>query len=373
MTRLTRTGLGGLAAALVVAGAVSKSLAAEPGDFQADLRGDMIGVSLGAAPPPGLYAGVLTFIGPNGVGEGQNGAAAGAGPHGKGLTVFGAAVDPDLVWATGWKFLGADVTFTAIQPFFTVAGLSTNCVPAGGLCVGSEPIAFGSGYGLFFENIHNTIWSSALSWDLGNGWHASTGFNFQGPDGSQYNGTLNEDYWTFSPTAALAYLSQNWKVTVNFDYDFHTASAGHTGTYAALASNVPGLPAAYSAPGIGYVGGEQAYIDWAAEYKTGKWAFGPAGYFKWQTTSDQPGSGWTCAALSASPLYGPSLSCGRATDIALGGIVGYDLGMADFQVIATDSVYTQDAFSGWSIFTRLSFELWAPEAAAPAPTPILGK
>ena len=145
-------------------------------------------------------------------------------------------------------------------------------------------------------------------------------------------------------------------MTVNFDYDFHTASAGHTGSYAAVAGNVPGLPAGYNAPGIGYVGGQQIQIDWSSAYRSGKWTFGPAGYFKLQTTADRPGSGWTCAALTASPLYGPSLSCGRTTDIALGGLVSYDLGPADFMVIVTDSVYTQDAFKGASVFTRLSFK-----------------
>lgn len=349
-----------MATVLALGVAARPGLAAEPGDFQANLRGDTIGVPIAAAPPPGFYAGLLTFVGLNGAGQGQNGAAAGAGPHGKGLSVFGASLDPDLVWATGWKFLGAEVTFAVIQPFFTVAGLSTDCVANGGLCYGTPPLAYGAGSGSFYENVHNTIWSSVLSWNLGDGFHAAAGFNFQGPDGSTYNGTLNDDYWTFSPVAAFAYLSKDWRVTVNLDYDFHTASAGHTGSYAAVAANVPGVPAGYNAPGIGYVGGQQMQIDWSTAYRTGQWALGPAGYFKLQTTADRPGSGFTCAALTASPLYGPSLSCGRTTDIALGGIVSYDLGPAEFMVIATDSVHTQDAFKGVSVFTRLSFNLWQP-------------
>ena len=166
MTGSVRTAWRGLLTALMLSYAASAGFAAEPGDFQANLRGDTIGVPIGAALPPGLYAGLLTFVGLNGVGQGQNSAAAGAGPHGRGLSVFGASIDPDLVWATGWKVLGADLTFTVIQPFFTVAGLSTNCVPAGGLCAGSPPLAYGAGSGSFYENMHNTIWSSALSWNL---------------------------------------------------------------------------------------------------------------------------------------------------------------------------------------------------------------
>lgn len=339
MTQLTRITLGGIVAALIAAGGVSQSFAEEPGDFNATLRGATIGIPLGGAPPPGLYGGFTTFTGPNGVGQGQN----------AGLTVFGQAEVASLVWGTGWKFLNADVTFAVVEPFFTVGGFDPNSTI-------KPPIAFGDAS--FFENWHNTVWSGALSWNLGGGWHGSLGLNFQGPDGSQYNGTLNQDYWTVSPTWALAYFSKDWVLSANFEYDIHGASAGHTGLY----QNI-GFPA----PGIGYKSGQQLFIDWAAEYKIGKWAIGPAGYFKFQTTDDSPGSGWTCASLAADSLPG----CGSDQQIALGGIVSYNLGLADFDVIVTDSVYNKDDFSGWSVFTRLTMKLWGPEA--PAAKPMVAK
>jgi hypothetical protein len=368
----------------------NQSFAIEPGDFNATLAGATIGIPLGAAPPPGLYASMESFVGPNAVGTGQNSAAAGAGPYGKGLTVFGAAETVSLAWSTGLNIFGGSLVLAAIQPFFTVAGLSTNCEPiAGGNCIGSPPIGFGGAVtpsgnsgDAFFENIHNTVWSSAVSWNLKNGWFTSLGFNLQGPDGSQYAGTLNQDYWTFAPTAAIAYLSKEWKIAVNADYEFHTASRGNTGSYAAVASNTPAnvaLPAAlitapngcvgFQCPGIGYTSGQQLFIDWSAEYKFGKLSFGPAGDFKFQTTSDTPGSGWTCAELTAATIaYGPSLSCGRATDISLGGIVSYDFGPAELQTWVVDSVYNRDDFDGLKIFSRLSFKLGGPPPAAPMAT-----
>jgi hypothetical protein len=362
MHKRTGTILFGSTALAVSLIGMGHSFAVEPGDFQATLRGATMGVPLGAAPPPGLYFDVLTFIGPNGVGVGQNSAAAGA-DNGKGLTVFGEAIAPALVWSTGWNFLGANPTFAVIQPLYTVAGLQTD-----GGAGAAPPFAFGNG--AFFENVHNTIWSSSLSWNLGSGWHASAGFNFQGPDGSQYNGTLNQDYWTFSPTLALAYLTKDWKVTANFDYDIHTASAGHTGTYAALAT-IGAIPTSLAQEiGDGYTTGNQAFLDWTAAYKVGKWSFGPTGYFKWQTTSDSPGSGLTCAQVTA--MLGPSLSCGSATDVALGAMLGYNLGIANFEVYVTDSVYTRDDFSGVSVFTRLSFKLW-PDEPPPASRPMYTK
>src|SRR5215471_1104376 len=120
--------------------ATNQSFAVEPGDFQATLRGVSIGIPLAAAPPPGLYGGLETFIGINNPGVGQNSAAAGAN-GGKGITVFGEAIIPALFWSTGWQFLGANVTFGVVQPFFTVAGFQTDCTVAGGLCVGTPPIA----------------------------------------------------------------------------------------------------------------------------------------------------------------------------------------------------------------------------------------
>lgn len=216
-------------------------------------------------------------------------------------------------------------------------------------------------------------------WNWKNGWFTSLGFALQGPDGSQYNGTLNQDYWTFSPTAAVSYIDKNWKNSINFEYDIHTASKGHTGSYAAVAFNVPGAPAfvapngcvGFQCAGSGYTTGDQLFIDWNVLYRYGKLEFGPVGYLKFQTTADFPGSGYTCATLAAT--YGQSLGCGRAEDIALGGEIGYDFGPAELEVWATDSVYTKDDFSGASVFTRLSFKLEDPSPKPAATAPMVSK
>jgi len=389
-TRTTFLSSVALAAFLLTA---NQSFAVEPGDFQATLAAVTVGLPLGAAPPPGLYSSIETFVGPNAVGTGQNSAASGAGPYGRGLTVFGEAESVSLAWSTGYNIFGGSLVLAAVQPFFTVAGLSTNCQPiVGGNCIGSPPIGFGGAVtpsgpsgAAFFENIHNTTWASTLSWNWKNGFFTSLRFKFQGPDGSQYSGTLNQDYWTFSPSAAIAYLSKDWKIVVNAEYDIHTASRGLTGTYAAVASNTSAnfaLPAAlvtapngcvgFQCPGIGYTTGNQLFIDWSIEYKWGKFSFGPAGDFKFQTTADTPGSGYSCAQLTASAVYGPALSCGTATDISLGGIASYDFGPAELQAWIVDSVYNRDDFNGIKAFTRLSFKLGGPEPT-PAPAPMVTK
>jgi hypothetical protein len=366
MKQLVKTAVYGSVAAAALFMATG-AFAEEPGDFQANLRGATIGIPAGALPPPGLYGGLETFVGPNGVGQGQNSAAAGAN-GGHGLTVFGEAIAPSLLWSTGWNLFGGNIGFVVVQPFFTVAGLATNCPAPGVSCNGQPPIAFGNG--AFFENVHNTTWQAIDSWNWHNGWFTSLGFAVQAPDGSHYAGMLNDDFWTFSPTAAISYIDKSWKVSANFDYDIHTASKGQTGTYAALFQ--AGLvPASVDAIGNGYLSGQQLFIDWSAEYRWGKLAFGPVGYFKFQTTSDSPGAGFTCATLTAA--LGPSLSCGRAEDIALGGIIGYDFGPAELEVWATDSVFTRDDFMGASVFTRLSFKLDDPSPKPAAASPMATK
>jgi hypothetical protein len=379
MKQMMKTALYGSMAAAALLVASSGAYAEEPGDFQATLRGATIGIPAGALPPPGLYGGLETFNGPNGKGVGVNGAPAGAN-GGNGLTVFGEAIVPSFLWSTGWNFMGGNVGFVVVQPFYSVAGLQTNCTPSAVGCTGSAPLAFGAGAGAFFENVHNTIFQAIDSWNWHNGYFTSLGFAFQGPDGSTYNGTLNQDYWTFSPTAAISYIDKNWKASANLEYDFHTASKGNTGTYAAVAHNVanPAIVApsgcvGFACPGIGYTSGDQLFIDWSAAYRWGKLEFGPVGYFKFQTTSDSPGQGYTCAGLAA--VYGKSLGCARNEDIALGGLIGWDFGPAELEAYFTDSVYTRDDFSGWSLFTRLSFKLDdpSPKAEAPAARPMIGK
>jgi hypothetical protein len=357
MNRRTRTILLSSAAIVTSLFGAGQGFAIEPGDFNASLAGATMGTPLGAAPPPGLYFGLQTFVGPNATGTGQNSVAEGAN-GGHGVTPFGEAITPALVWAPGWNFLGGNPVFAVIQPLYTVGGLATEGPPGS-----TPPIAFANGS--FFENVHNTIFASHLSWNLGNGWHASGGFNFQGPDGSTYNGTLNQDYWTFSPTFALAYLTKEWKITINSEYDIHTASAGHTGTYAALAA-YDGLTS-LAAIGDGYTSGQQLFIDWAAAYRVGKWSFGPAGDFKFQTTADTPGGGFTCADLVTKGLAAQGLGCGTATDISLGGMIGYDLGPAELEFYLVDSVYNRDDFDGIKAFINLSFKLWGPDVPPSKP------
>jgi hypothetical protein len=115
--------------------------------------------------------------------------------------------------------------------------------------------------------------------------------------------------------------------------------------------------------GNGYTSGQQAFLDVALTHTFGNWESAPVAFLKWQTTADSPGGGFTCAQVAA--VLGPTLGCGKATNYSARALVGYNFGLVNWQVWATDSVYTQDDFGGWGIFTRLSFKLWGPDAPKP--------
>jgi hypothetical protein len=338
MTRLRSLALGGAAAALIMAGATSKSFAVEPGTFQY-LAGGTIGIPSGASAPPGLYTGVTFWQGLFGGMTGTQGGltTANASTHGLGLQAQAAVVP--LVWSTGYNFLGASYSVAVIQPFVIAAAGTANGVGAppnstalcGGTCA--------------WQNILiNTVWQPInLSWKLGGGWFVSTYFSFQGPDGTRETTTANPDYWTLAPGAAISWLSPSWNLSLNMVYQIYTASAGY-------ASAIGGTPAA-----VGYTNGNQFAGDWHALYKLGKWEFGPVGYFVWQTTADKAGGAGCTPAI-----------CGNQNFVGFGGLVGYDFGPVDLQVWATDTVWSQNtAEAGWTIWTRFGFRLWAPEAPKP--------
>jgi hypothetical protein len=361
---MTRLGIGtlcGAAAALALIAGGERASAMEPGNFGQTLQGTTIGAVIAAPAPPGVYIVNETFIGPHGVGVGQN----------RGTDITVPLWGPTLYWSTGWQFLGANVAGAVVQPFYYTAAYPSNGTTLGGN--GSGP-PFGNT--IWFENTANTLFTPViLQWTLGNGWFADLGVTFIAPDGSRYNGTNNPDYWTVEPRGGVAYIDQNWHFTANFKYDINGTSAGHTGAYQ-IAANLPfplgfgGTPLAATIAGIGngYRSGNELFGDFALTAVFGKLEVGPVASFKVQTTNDTPGNGFTCAQLAAT--LPASLGCGRASNVSVGGLAGYNFGPVNWQVWVTDTVSAHDDFRGWGIYTRLVYKLWGPDAP---PKPMITK
>jgi hypothetical protein len=337
MKQFTYSGLAILIGALVC----RQTLAIELGDFGQYPRGVTIGDPVAAVLPPGFYFENVTVVAPELQGYGQF--------HGIKSDV--AADIPIFIWSTGWPFLGANLSMYFSKPgyYLTVWNSATPGPPFPGA--------------IFYPELSNTwITPIALSWNLGSGWFSNVGFALHVPDGSSYNNSTNPDYWTYEPHAAITYLANGWNLTSNFTYDVNTASAGHTGVFA-------GTPLA--AFGFGYRSGDQAFLDLTATKTINNWEIGPVAYFMWQTTPDRPGGGYSCAALAATTRS--LVTCGRATDYAIGGLIGYDFGPVALKLFLTDSVYTRDNLGGLAVWTKLSFRLWGPDAPAPTANPFAHK
>jgi hypothetical protein len=337
MTHLRRIVLGGAAAALMMTGAVSESFAIEPGDFTNYLRGATQGLPLGALPPPGIYGGFAL----NATGLG---ATAGRGNQ----AIPGAATAPafgygaSVLFVPGWKFLGAEYGAAVVQGFYWAATAGPAVNPPFAAQTISPELA------------NTTFTPISLAWSLGHGWFTSVALNIIGPDGSQWGSSaargavdLNPDFWTIAPGWAVSYLDANWLASANFRYDINTASRGVTMS--------PFIGAAAN----GYTSGNELFGDFTALYKVGKWSFGPVGYLEIQTTRDRPGGGIACTG-------GVGGLCGWDDQVDVGFLIGYDFGPVSVQVWADNTVYSKDNIGyGWDVWGRMSFRIWAPEAAKP--------
>lgn len=347
MKREAMAALRGAAAAMILV-AAGNCLAAEPGNFQQTLAGATIDAPLGAQIPTGLYAVLDTFLTPAAAGKGQNGPNAAAGLPG--TTVEVQLYAPTLLWSTGYKVAGATISMVLVQPFYSLDAYNSSGASVAGNGSGSP-----HGGAFVFDVTHNSLITPVIaSWYLGEGNFASAGLTLIPPDGSRYNGSPNPDYWSYEPRFAYAYLGKEWHLTANLKYDINAASAGHTGSYQILAHAPPfnAIGATVASIGNGYKTGQQAFLDLAATYKYDNWEFGPVASMKWQTTADNPGGGYSCGQIAA--IVTSSFGCGRATNHSIGGLVGYRLGPVNLQLWATDSVHTQDDFSGLGVYTRLT-------------------
>jgi len=352
MTRMRQLALGGAAAALITAGAVSQSFADVPGTFDNRLWGATIGAPLAAAPPTGLYSGLENMW------AGMTPAALSTGNQGANRVGAWVAAVP-LVWSPGWNFLGASYYASVVQAWYQ-ANVSSpqNC--AGGACATISGVSPAGTITAVSSNIANTYFNPlTLSWNLGSGYFGALAFAFAGPDGSHFAGSPTPDYWTFEIGAYGAYLANNWVIAINAFYDFNTASKGNC-----CAGAAPAPPS----PFIGWTPPEQLFVDWTVAYKIGKWEIGPVGYWQVDTTNDSPGSGFTCATLPA------GVACGHLNHVGLGGLIGYDFGPVDvrtwvtWDVSCANTAGCDGAFQFWS---SIGFRLWGPEA--PAAKPLVSK
>ena len=233
---------------------------------------------------------------------------------------------PVLIWSTPVTFLGGRLEAIATAP---EAAVGVN--PGGGP---------GSAY---FRAMYNPAGLVGMAWDLGGGFTVSdfvggfipvnTEVGNIGNLGSPVGG-LGGNFWTFIELAAIAYNHDGWSLSANGFYG-HSGNDVSTGLY-----NQP----------------DTLSVDFAATKHFGKVEIGLVGY----ASTDLNGANWNTDAFGG---------IHRQSQIALGGLVGYDFGPVISQLYVTRDV-AEDNYTGYDtrIWGRLVVPIWTAPKPAPAVT-----
>jgi hypothetical protein len=209
---------------------------------------------------------------------------------------------PILAWSTPWTLAGARVELASTWPQISETFHSR--------IGGPEPASLGVAY--------NPFVGALLAWDLGGGFYLSVlsgGYIpiDTGPAGVAAN------FWVAREGVNFAYNRDGWKVAVNFNYQFQGNN---------VSTNLPGA-------------NDNVVYDMTLTKTLDKWEIGAVGF------------GSTDVNQRASTL--------QASQLALGGLVGYDFGRVSAQVYLTHDVYQKNLGGnetrGW---LRVVVPLWSP-------------
>jgi hypothetical protein len=324
-----------LFAAGLAALAVSPANAYE-GPSASTKPGAFIGASAGV-PPPGIYMfnQVFTYQS-NFTGPGTT--ALGLGSRN---SVHVNDYTAGFLFVPGWTFLGATYDAVLVQPFVDVAiGNPLGAVP------GVANVTSGA--------FNTYIVPVELSWKLGaSGFAVKTGLGIYVPDGTKTGvnglGNVGNPWATFQPELIISYLGNGFNLSAALYEEINTANSVDN-----------------------YTNGNVFHADFTATKTFGKWTLGPVAYYVAQVTDDSCPAG-TCRL--AHPL-GTLTNAQRFHVFALGGLVEYNFGPASLSVWATQELTAKasnaaaipalgEDFSlitrGSTVFSTLSFRLWAPE------------
>jgi hypothetical protein len=218
----------------------------------------------------------------------------------------GALVPAWVIWSTPWTFLGGHIMLDTVSPM-----VNANV------------------HGVFNRGgFVNPFIDAQIKWDLGNGF-------FGGFQGGVYIPVDNEltqvgiarNFASFQGIAAISYLKDGWNISAT-----NIFGTGQSGGY-------------ISAPGS--FGATWYNLDVTATKKFGKFEVGFVGFGSADLDSPVPGYR-------------------KQSQIALGGLVGYDFGPVNLQIKLTRDV-VESNYGGYDsrIWGNIIIPVWV--AAPPAP------
>ncbi len=210
-----------------------------------------------------------------------------------------------LIWSTPWQIAGGHVLFdfASPMPFVDVKGVLNK----GGFA--------------------NPLLNSQLKWDLGSGFFGGVHAGVYLPVRDDLTPLgIPRNFASFQGVAALSYLGGGWDISGTFIY-----GTGQSGN-------------AFTAPGN--FAPDWINVDLTATKKFGKFEIGAVGFGSTDLNSPVPGYA-------------------KQSQIAVGGLVGYDLGPVNFQLKLTRDV-AETNYGGYETraWANIIIPVWV---AAPPP------
>jgi hypothetical protein len=228
-------------------------------------------------------------------------------------TCFGITI-PIVTWSTPWTLLGSRVQFFTVTPVAesSVGNTSSNA------------------------SVFNPALFGQLAWDLGNGFGVSYAF------GSYFG--IDEPV-AFSSTSlnqrfALSYTGGGWDLTANVIDGIQLDSV----------TNRPQISPCPAPFGLNGCNPNFLNVDLTATKKFDKWEFGAVAY-------------------GSTDLTRPTFNYQKQSEIAVGGLLGYDFGSVTVQAYVTTEVMEHNYEGGRDTrgWLRLIIPLWKPEASPQKP------
>ena len=284
--------------------------AREPGIAPLFPPGQTLGLPIAAPLPRGFYVGSRTaFYDATLINnEGQ--------PTGQRLIIASEAIQ--LIWAPGWRLLGADYRMSLLQPFAAITQDRSSPFPLA--MRGSNNQFGGANLKLHFLE---------LSWSLGDGFFGAAGFGVFVPTG-QWSSTapvnIGANFWTFEPSVAFTYFKDSWNLTVHALLNTNTVN-----------------------PTNQYRSGDQLFLNLTATKNIAGFHIGPVAYYQKQVTGD-------------SNFGGPTVFRGQTfpspEQYAVGGSVIHRFEKTSVQFMVTQDVFARNAIQGTKVWLNISYKLF---------------
>jgi hypothetical protein len=218
---------------------------------------------------------------------------------------------PVIAWATPWTPFGARLQLLLATPAVEVGIRNVT----------------------HLASIYNPLLAGQLAWDLGNGWGVSylLGAYFR------VGGEVAWDSTSLNQRFAISYTGNGWNLTANVIYGIQF---DHVGSSPQI-SGCP-LPLPFNSCNPDFLN-----VDLTATKKFGKWELG-------------------AVAFGSTDLNRPIATYAKQSQIAVGGLVGYDFGPVVIQGFATTDV-SESNYGGHDtrVWGRVVIPIWNPPPPAP--------